>query len=111
MPERIKSLRRPSPKSPSKRAKRYDTYKKARNGKPAVMREEPTSYGKQPEKKSVEQPFAENIRAGKKTYVYDAHTSHTKVPPEGIAKLIEYYTEPGNVILDPFCGSGMTGVA
>jgi DNA modification methylase len=59
----------------------------------------------------VERPFAGNIRAGKNTYVYDAHTYHTKVPPEGIAKLIQHYTRPGNVVLDPFCGSGMTGVA
>lgn len=59
----------------------------------------------------VETPFEGNIRAGKNTYVYDAHTYHTKVPPEGIAKLIEYYTRPGETVLDPFCGSGMTGVA
>jgi len=31
-------------------------------------------------------PFAGEIRAGKNTYVYDAHTYHTKVPPEGIAR-------------------------
>jgi DNA modification methylase len=60
---------------------------------------------------SVGKPFAGSIRAGKNTYVYDAHTYHTKVPPEGIAKLIEYYTQPGETVLDPFCGSGMTGVA
>lgn len=60
---------------------------------------------------TVEKPFSGSIRAGKNTYVYDAHTYHTKVPPEGIAGLIEYYTEPGQVVLDPFCGSGMTGVA
>jgi hypothetical protein len=33
------------------------------------------------------------------------------VPPEGIKELIEYYTEPGDVVLDPFCGSGMAGFA
>lgn len=60
---------------------------------------------------AVAKPFSDNIRAGKNTYVYDAHTYHTKVPPEGIAKLIEYYTKPGELVLDPFCGSGMTGVA
>lgn len=59
----------------------------------------------------VEFPFSKNISAGKNTYVYDAHTYHTKVPPQGIAQLIEYYTKPGDVVLDPFCGSGMTGVA
>ncbi len=59
----------------------------------------------------VERPFPGGIRAGKNTYVYDAHTYHTKVPPQGIAKFIEYYTNPGGTVLDPFCGSGMTGVA
>jgi DNA modification methylase len=61
--------------------------------------------------KQVKTSFAEDIIAGKNTYVYDAHTYHTKVPPQGIKPLIEYYTNPGDVVLDPFCGSGMTGVA
>jgi DNA modification methylase len=52
-----------------------------------------------------------HISAGKNTYAYDAHTYHTKVPPEAIVRLIKHYTEPGDLILDPFCGSGMTGVA
>ncbi|GMV93799.1 MAG: hypothetical protein AMXMBFR82_35770 [Candidatus Hydrogenedentota bacterium] len=56
-------------------------------------------------------PFNSDIVAGKNTYVYDAHTYHTKVPPEGIKLLIDYYTRPGDIVLDPFCGSGMTGVA
>lgn len=51
------------------------------------------------------------ISAGKNSYVYDAHTYHTKVPPQGIRPLIEFYTEPNDIVLDPFCGSGMTGVA
>ena len=62
-------------------------------------------------KKVVSTPYTLNISAGKNTYVYDAHTYHTKVPPQGIAKLIDYYTNPGEIVLDPFCGSGMTGVA
>lgn len=61
--------------------------------------------------KEVDKPYENNISAGKNSYVYDAHTYHTKVPPEGIKKLISYYTNPGDVILDPFCGSGMTGIA
>ena len=55
--------------------------------------------------------FPEHVAAGKNTYVYDAHTYHTKVPPEAIVPLIEHYTRPGDLVLDPFCGSGMTGVA
>lgn len=61
--------------------------------------------------KSIEEPYQQNISSGKNTYVYDAHTYHTKVPPKGIELLIDYYTRPGDVVLDAFCGSGMTGVA
>jgi DNA modification methylase len=56
-------------------------------------------------------PLPEALSAGKNTYVYDAHTYHTKVPPQAIARLIEHYAEPEGLVLDPFCGSGMTGVA
>ncbi len=55
--------------------------------------------------------FSRDIAAGKNTYVYDAHTYHTKVPPEAIRQLVEHYTQPGDLVLDSFCGSGMTGVA
>ncbi len=56
-------------------------------------------------------PFASPIKAGKNSPVYKAHSYHTKVPPEGIIPYLEWYTEPGDLVLDPFCGSGMTGVA
>ena len=56
-------------------------------------------------------PFASDVRAGKGTSFYRAHTYHTKVPPQGIETFIAYYTRPGQVVLDPFCGSGMTGIA
>ncbi len=55
--------------------------------------------------------FDKDIVAGKNTYVYDAHTYHTKVPPEAITQLLLHYTGEGDLVLDPFCGSGMTGVA
>ncbi|WP_420345020.1 DNA methyltransferase [Paenirhodobacter sp.] len=51
------------------------------------------------------------ISAGKNTYTYDAHTYHTKVPPQGIASVISSYLPSGGLVLDPFAGSGMTGVA
>lgn len=56
-------------------------------------------------------PFAAPVKAGKNTAIYNAHSYHTKVPPQGIVPYIEHYTEPGDLVLDPFCGSGMTGVA
>ena len=52
-----------------------------------------------------------DVIAGKNTYVYDTHTYHTKVPPAAIATFIEAHTRPGDIVLDPFSGSGMTGVA
>lgn len=43
--------------------------------------------------------------------VYGVHSYHTKVPPEAIERFIARHTDPGQIVLDPFCGSGMTGVA
>jgi len=56
-------------------------------------------------------PFAAPVKASKATAIYNAHSYHTKVPPQGIVPYILHYTNPGDLILDPFCGSGMTGVA
>ena len=51
------------------------------------------------------------VSGGRNSAFYLAHSYHTKVPPEAIEPFIRYHTEPGDVVLDPFCGSGMTGVA
>jgi DNA modification methylase len=56
-------------------------------------------------------PFAADIKEGKNDPIYNAHSYHTKVPPRSIIPYILHYTKPGDVVLDPFCGSGMTGVA
>ncbi|MCX5819860.1 MAG: DNA methyltransferase [Deltaproteobacteria bacterium] len=56
-------------------------------------------------------PYDKPVEAGKNTPIYNAHSYHTKVPYQGIIPFIEHYTEPDDLILDPFCGSGMTGVA
>lgn len=59
-----------------------------------------------------EAPPEAGMSAGKNTYTYDAHTYHTKVPPQGIAELLTHYLPAGRgLILDAFAGSGMTGVA
>lgn len=57
------------------------------------------------------QPFAADIKEGKNDPIYNAHSYHTKVPPRSIIPYILHYTKPGDLILDLFCGSGMTGVA
>ena len=57
------------------------------------------------------QPVKTSPSAGKNTYTYDAHTYHTKVPPQGIIEFLHHYLPSGGLVLDPFAGSGMTGVA
>lgn len=51
------------------------------------------------------------VAGGRGSVYYLAHSYHTKVPPEAIQPFIEHFTKPGDVVLDPFCGSGMTGIA
>ena len=56
-------------------------------------------------------PFISDLTEGKGGKIYKAHTYHTKVPHEAIARLILHYTQPGDLVLDAFAGCGMTGVA
>lgn len=42
---------------------------------------------------------------------YMAHAYLTKVPVAAIEPFIKAFTEPGDIVVDPFAGSGMTGVA
>lgn len=57
------------------------------------------------------EPFASDISEGKNEPIYNAHTYHTKVPYKAIMKYILHYTDPGDVVFDGFCGTGMTGIA
>ena len=58
----------------------------------------------------LRQPMLADIKGSKGSIFYRAHSYHTKVPVEGIVHLIKHYTNPGDIVLDPFCGSGQTGV-
>lgn len=64
----------------------------------------------QSEKYSRE-PLAIDVSVGKTDALYKAHSYHTKVPHLAIVPSILHYTKPGDVVLDGFAGSGMTGVA
>jgi DNA modification methylase len=57
------------------------------------------------------EPFTSDISEGKNDPIYNAHSYHTKVPYKAIMKYILHYTNPGDIILDGFSGTGMTGVA
>jgi len=70
-------------------------------------------YGKpyDPLVKYAREPLAVDVSEGKSDALYKAHSYHTKVPHLAIVPSILHYTEPGDVVLDGFGGSGMTGVA
>ena len=57
------------------------------------------------------EPFAADVSEGKNHPIYNAHSYHTKVPHRAIMRYILHYTQPGEVVFDGFCGTGMTGVA
>jgi DNA modification methylase/DNA-directed RNA polymerase subunit RPC12/RpoP len=56
-------------------------------------------------------PFAADINEGKYHPIYKLHPYPTKVPHRAIMRYILHYTEPGDIVFDGFCGTGMTGVA
>jgi DNA modification methylase len=70
-------------------------------------------YGKpyDPSKPYSCEPFAADVSEGKNDPIYNAHSYHTKVPHKAIMRYILHYTEPGDVVFDGFCGTGMTGLA
>ncbi len=57
------------------------------------------------------EPFIADVAEGKNDAIYNAHGYHTKVPYKAIMRYILHYTEPGDIILDAFSGTGMTGIA
>lgn len=59
----------------------------------------------------VTEPYAADVSEGKNNPVYMAHTYHTKCPHPAIMRYILHYTQPGDIVFDGFCGTGMTGVA
>jgi 16S rRNA G966 N2-methylase RsmD len=72
-----------------------------------------THYGRpyDPTEKYAREPMAIDVSEGKTDPLYKAHSYHTKVPHLAIVPSILHYTEPGDIVLDGFAGSGMTGVA
>ena len=59
----------------------------------------------------VDEPYASDVSEGKGSPIYNAHSYHTKVPYQAIMRYIMHYTQPGDILLDGFGGTGMTGVA
>lgn len=57
------------------------------------------------------EPFAADVSEGKNDPIYNAHSYHTKVPHKAVMRYILHYTNPGDIVFDGFCGTGMTGIA
>ena len=70
-------------------------------------------YGKphDPSEQYSREPLAIDVSVGKTDAIYRAHSYHTKVPHLAIVPSILHYTQPGDLVLDGFAGSGMSGVA
>lgn len=69
-----------------------------------------TPYDEENDDYDIE-PFSKDQSYGRTDKVYNIHFYHTKVPPQSIKSYIEHYTNDGDIVLDFFSGSGMTGVS
>ena len=56
-------------------------------------------------------PFDQPIKTTKATAIYHMHTYWSKKPPSAIRQYIQHYTRPGDIVLDPLCGSGTSALA
>ena len=68
-------------------------------------------YGNVKIENYVKKPFLRDVHQGKNELIYNLHSYPTKVPPKAIEQYIIHYTKPGDIILDGYCGTGMTGIA
>lgn len=55
--------------------------------------------------------FDKPIETTKATAIYNMHTYWSKKPHDVMQQYIKHYTQPGDLVLDPFCGSGGTALA
>ena len=56
-------------------------------------------------------PFSKPLKAKKSNAIYNLHTYWSKKPHDAIGHYIRHYTQPGDIVLDPMCGSGSTALA
>jgi adenine-specific DNA methylase len=64
-----------------------------------------------PETDDYDMPaFNKPIETTKATAIYNMHTYWSKKPHDAIRQYIRHYTQPGDLVLDPMCGSGGTAL-
>ncbi|KUO63977.1 MAG: hypothetical protein APF83_08760 [Lutibacter sp. BRH_c52] len=59
----------------------------------------------------VSLPYSVDVEGGKNDTIFNAHSYHTKIPHQSIIRYLMHYTQPGDIVFDGFCGTGMTAVA
>lgn len=55
--------------------------------------------------------FNRPIETTKATAIYNMHAYWSKKPYDAIQQYVRHYTQAGDLLLDPFCGSGSTALA
>ncbi|MEW5701668.1 MAG: DNA methyltransferase [Candidatus Zixiibacteriota bacterium] len=80
------------------------------NNTGSVQEEIDRQRGREPAKKKPVAPLASPVLALSHTPIYKMHRYYARRPHNVFAKLIQHYTSPGDLILDPFCGGGVTVV-
>jgi 16S rRNA G966 N2-methylase RsmD len=56
------------------------------------------------------EPIEYPIVAKPNDRIYEIHQSRSRKPSNVVARYIDYYTEPGDIVFDPFAGSGVTAI-
>jgi DNA modification methylase len=56
-------------------------------------------------------PFDKPIKTTKATTIYNMHTYWSKKPHDAFREYIQQNTQPDDLVLDPFCGSGGIALA
>jgi DNA modification methylase len=62
-------------------------------------------------KKLASEPYTEDVAESRNSPFINAHSYATKVPPQAVMHYLLHYTNPNDIVLDAFGGTGMTAVA
>lgn len=62
------------------------------------------------DKKSIVKPLKKPVNAASHTAVYKMHRYYARRPWNVFEHIIKHYSKEGDIILDPFCGGGVTVV-
>lgn len=101
-----------SPKVPNKMPEGYYSGDKPNPNLRAFVEQHIKERPFDPETDDYDVPaFDKPIDTTKATAIYNMHTYWSKKPHDAIRQYIRHYTQPGDLVLDPFCGSGGTALS